>query len=125
MGIVIVLVLEKSFRLFKFLKKRIKPKFKKNKYQIFYETISTVLNLMERKKELAEAGVLVDLSFDAKTKEQITILALIRSGSLSFLGNDFKDLLLKIFDDDENKKDEIQHLCNYLENEQKKLMKLF
>jgi len=80
---------------------------------------------MERKKELAEAGVLVDLSFDAKTKEQITILALIRSGSLSFLGNDFKDLLLKIFDDDENKKDEIQHLCNYLENEQKKLMKLF
>ena len=111
--------------MFLFLKKRFKPKVKKNKYQIFYETISTVLNLIERRKKLAEDGQLVDLSFDDQMKENITIAELIKNGSLSFLGNEFEDSLLKTIDESELKIAEIQHLCNYLENEQNKLIKLF
>jgi hypothetical protein len=111
--------------MFLFFKKRFKPKVKKNKYQIFYETISTVLNLIERRKKLAEDGHLVDLSLDDQMKEKITIAKLIKNDSLSFLGKEFKDSLLKTIDETELKIAEIQHLYNYLENEQIKLIKLF
>ena len=47
------------------------------------------------------------------------------NGSLSFLGKEFKDSLLKTIDETELKIAEIQHLYNYLENEQIKLKKLF
>ena len=108
-----------------FFKKIFKPKIKKNKYQIFYETISTVLNLIERRKKLAEDGHLIDLSFDDHHKENFKIAELIKNGSLSFLGNEFKDSLLKTIEESELKIAQIQHLSNYLENEQNKLIKLF
>ena len=42
-----------------------------------------------------------------------------------WVGDDVKNTLLEIFDDQELRKDKFDHLWNYLKNEQTKLDKLF
>ena len=84
---------------------------------------------MERKKKLVErienGKSIIDFEFDTLMVERMTLVQLIKSGNISFLGDDLKNVLLEIFNDEEIKKDEIMHICNYLLNEQNKLVKLF
>jgi hypothetical protein len=111
--------------IFDFLKK--KPQ--KNKYQVYNESISAILKLVERKKKLVErienGKSIIDLEFDKLMVERMTIIQLIEGGNISFLGDDLKNILLEIFNDQEIKKDEIMHVWNYLLKEQNKLVKLF
>ena len=111
--------------IFDFFKK--KPQ--KNKYQVCHESISAILKLLERKKKLVErienGKSIIDFEFDTLMVERMTLVQLIKSGNISFLGDDLKNVLLEIFNDEEIKKDEIMHICNYLLNEQNKLVKLF
>nr|WP_315183860.1 hypothetical protein [uncultured Flavobacterium sp.] len=106
-----------------------KQKPEKNKYQVYYESISEVLNLLERKKRMVEnvesGKSIVDLEFDKLMLERMRLVEIIKSGSISFLGNELKNTFLGIFNDEEIKKDEIIHVRNYLINEQHKLEKLF
>ena len=94
----------------------------KNKYEIMYDSISQVLKLLQRKKDLITP---IDLDLDQIQIERMEIAGIIKSGSITFLGNDVKNTLLEIFDDQELKKDKFDHLWNYLKNEQTKLDKLF
>lgn len=111
--------------IFDFFKKR--PQ--KNKYQIYHESISAILKLLERKKKLVErienGKSIINLEFDKLMIERMTLVQLIKSGNISFLGDDLKNVLLEIFNEQEIKKDEIMHIWNYLLNEQNKLVKLF
>lgn len=106
-----------------------KSKPQNNKYQVYHESISTILNLLERKKNMVKnienGKSIVDLEFDKLILEKMTVAQLIKSGSISFLGNDFKNQILEMYNDEEIKKDEIMHVWNYLLNEQNKLKKLF
>lgn len=106
-----------------------KRKPQKNKYQVYHESISEILKLLERKKQLVErienGKSIIDLEFDALMLESMTVVQLIKSGNISFLGNDFNINLLEIFKGQAINKDEIMHVWNYLHNEQNKLVKLF
>ena len=68
---------------------------------------------------------IVDLEFDKLMFERMRLLEIIQSGSISFLGKDFIDNMLLIFDDQKITKDEIEYIWEYLLNEQNKLKKLF
>jgi hypothetical protein len=107
----------------------VKKKPQKNKYQVHHESISAILKLLERKKKLVEkienGKSIIDLEFDTLMVERMTLVQLKKSGNISFLGDDLNNVLLEIFNDQEIKKDEIMHICNYLLNEQNKLVKLF
>jgi len=100
-----------------------------NKYQVFYESISDVLKLLHRKRHLVvnlkSGSVIVDLEFDKQMNEQIKLVSLIKSGSISFLGREFNNDILDLFNNQEIKKDEIENIWNYLMQEQSKLKKLF
>jgi hypothetical protein len=106
-----------------------KRKPQKNKYQVYHESISAILKLLDRKIKLVErvdnGKSIIDLEFDTLMVERMTLVQLIKSGSISFLGDDFKNVLLEIFNDQEIKKDEIMNIWKYLHNEQNKLVKLF
>ena len=106
-----------------------KQKPRKNKYQVFYESISEILKLLERKKGIAEnlenGKTILDFEFDTLMFEKLRLIEIIKSGSVAFLGEDFKNGILEIFNEDEINRDEILHLWNYLVNEQNKLSKLF
>ena len=110
------------FNLFK-----VKPE--KNKYELLYCSILEILKLLERKRGLVEGlqsgGSIVDLEFDLLMIERMKLVDLIKSGSISFLGDEFKNQILEIFNKEETGKDRIQHVYNYLINEQNKLKKLF
>lgn len=111
--------------IFDFFKK--KPQ--KNKYEVFYDSIGEILKLLERKKrlvEITESGKsILDLEFDVLMTERMKLATLIKSGSISFLGKDFLEAILELFNNEETKKDEIINIWNYLMNEQNKLKKLF
>lgn len=101
---------------------------RKNKYQIYYESISDILNLLKRKRDFIknlDTEYIVDLEFDKLMFERMRLLEIIQSGSISFLGKDFIDNMLLIFDDQKITKDEIEYIWEYLLNEQNKLKKLF
>ena len=70
----------------------------KNKYEGLYYSISEILSLLERKRSLVEGlqsgGLIVDLEFDSLMIERMKLVELIKSGSISFLGNEFKNELL-------------------------------
>lgn len=106
-----------------------KRKPQKNKYQVYHESISAILKLLDRKIKLVErvdnGKSIIDLEFDTLMVERMTLVQLIKSGSISFLGDDIKNVLLEIFNDQEIKKDEIMNIWKYLLNEQSKLVKLF
>jgi hypothetical protein len=106
-----------------------KRKPQKNKYQVYHESISAILKLLDRKIKLVErvdnGKSIIDLEFDTLMVERMTLVQLIKSGSISFLGDDIKNVLLEIFNDQEIKKDEIMNIWKYLLNEQNKLVKLF
>ena len=112
-------------RIFDFLKGE--PK--KNKYELFYDSISGILELLDRKYRLVvnleTGGSIVDLEFNSLMIERMKLIELIKSGSISFLGDDLKDELLEIFDKEETDKDTIKQVLNFLINEQTKLKKLF
>lgn len=111
--------------IFNFFKK--KPQ--KNKYHIFYDSIGEILQLLERKKRLVEnlenGKSILDLEFDLFMIERMQLSALIKSGSISFLGREFLEAILELFNNEETKKDETLHIFNYLINQQNKLRKLF
>lgn len=111
--------------IFDFFKK--KPQ--KNKYQVYHESISEILKLLERKKKMVErienGKSIIDLEFDTLMVEKMKLVQLIKNGRISFLGDGLKNGLLEIFNDQEIKKDEILHIWNYLINEQNKLVNLF
>jgi hypothetical protein len=101
---------------------------RKNKYQIYYESISDILNLLKRKRDFIknlDTKYIVDLEFDKIMFERMRLLEIIKSGSISFLGKDFIDNMLLIFDDQKITKDDIEYIWEYLLNEQNKLKKLF
>lgn len=102
---------------------------KKNKYHVFHDSIGDILKLLERKRGLVNGlqtgGSIVDLEFDSLMIERMKLVDLIKNGSISFLGDEFKNEILKIFDKEETEKDTIQQVWNYLINEQNKLKKLF
>ena len=106
-----------------------KRKPQKNKYQVYHESISAILKLLDRKIKLVErvdnGKSIIDLEFDTLMVERMTLVQLIKSGSISFLGDDFKNDLLEIFNDQEIKKEEIMNILKYLHNEQNKLVTLF
>jgi hypothetical protein len=105
-----------------------KRKNKKNKYQIYYESISEILNLLKRKRDLIknlDTKYIVDFEFDKLMYERIKLEEIIKSGSIFFLGKDFIDNILLIFKDQEIRKDDIEYIWEYLLNEQNKLKKLF
>lgn len=106
-----------------------KRKPSKNQYQVYYESISEILKLLERKKQLVEkienGKSIIDLEFDKHISEIMTLGQLIKSGNVSFLGNDFKNNLTEIVKGQKINKDEIMQIWNYLLNEQNKLVKLF
>jgi hypothetical protein len=106
-----------------------KKKPQKNKYEVLYDAIGEILNLLKRKKRLIEnlenGKSIIDLSFDTLMMERMKLSSLIKSGSVSFLGGDFIKAILEIFNDEETRKDEILNMWNYLTNEQNKLKKLF
>jgi hypothetical protein len=85
-----------------------------------HNSISQVLKLLQRKKNLITP---IDLDLDQLHKERLEISDIIKSGSIAFLGNEVKNVLLEIFNDQELKKDEFDNLWNYLKNEQRKLEK--
>lgn len=101
----------------------------KNKYQVYHESISEILKLLERKKKMVErienGKSIIDLEFDTLMVEKMKLVQLIKNGRISFLGDGLKNGLLEIFNDQEIKKDEILHIWNYLINEQNKLVNLF
>lgn len=106
-----------------------KRKPQKNKYQVYHESITAILKLLNRKIKLVEhlenGKSIIDLEFDTLMVERMTLVQLIKSGSVSFLGDDFKNDLLEIFNDQEIKKEEIMNILKYLHNEQNKLVTLF
>jgi hypothetical protein len=106
-----------------------KKKPQKNKYQIYYESISDVLKLLERKRRFVEnRDSILDLEFDKLMFERVRLADIIKSGSISFLGgpeNEIINNILEIFSDRLIRKDDIQHVWDYLINEQNKLKKLF
>ena len=105
-----------------------KIKNKKNKYQIYYDSISEILNLLKRKRDFIknlDTEYIVDLEFDKLMFERMRLLEIIKSGSISFLGKDFIDDMLLIFDDQKITKNDIEYIWGYLLNEQNKLKKLF
>jgi hypothetical protein len=99
-------------------------KTKKNKYQIYYDMVNDILKILERKKHLSEIGVKIDLEFDQLMSERIFLVSNIKNGNLVFLGDDFKNALLEIYNDEELDKEEILHMIKFLENEKQKLKKL-
>ena len=103
----------------------LKSKPKKNKYETYHDSISWIINLLNRKKELMDNGLLIDLEFDKQMTEKFKFSEIFRSGSISFLGNDLSQELIKVFDDQEINKNSIMSILKYLENEQLKLKKLF
>jgi hypothetical protein len=106
-----------------------KKKTKKNKYQIYFESISETLIVLARKKEMVQnlksGESFVDLNFELNTFEHLKMIGIIQNGSISFLGQDVMRDLLEITKQSEIQKDEIEYLCNYLLNEQNQLRKLF
>ena len=107
-----------------------KKKTEKNKYQIYYESISEILKLLERRKKIVDGlndgESILDIDFENKLMiERLTLLDIIDKGSISFLGKDFTLHLHKSFGDEEVKKNDIIRFWNYLIIEQEKLKKLF
>jgi hypothetical protein len=106
-----------------------KKKTQKNKYQIYFESISETLIVLARKKEMVKnlksGESFVDLNFELNTIEHLKMIKIIKKGSISFLGQDVMRDLLEITKQSEIQKDEIEYLCNYLLNEQNQLRKLF
>jgi hypothetical protein len=106
-----------------------KRKPQKNKYQVYHESISGILKLLDRKIKLVQrvenGKSIIDLEFDTLIIERMTLDQLIKSGGISFLGDDLKNVLLEIFNDQEIKKDEIMNIWKFLLNEQNKLVTLF
>ena len=96
-------------------------KSEENKYIIMHDSISQVLKLLQRKKNLITP---MDFEFHQIETERIELVEIIESDSIAFLGNEVKNVLLEIFNDSELKKDEFDNLWNYLKNEQTKLEKL-
>ena len=68
---------------------------------------------------------IVDLEFDRGMYERMMLVEIIERGSISFLGIDFQNNILEIFDDQEIRKNEIMHIWDYLLNEKNKLDRLF
>lgn len=106
-----------------------KKKPQKNKYQVYYESITELLMLLERKKSMVEnvgsGNSIVDLEFDRGMFERMMLVEIIERGSISFLGNDFQNNILEIFDHQEIRKNEIMNIWDYLLNEKNKLERLF
>jgi hypothetical protein len=106
-----------------------KNKAQKNKYQIYFESISEILKVLSRKKELVQnlknGESIVDLNFELNMFEHMKMAEIIKSGSISFLGQDLMRHLIEITKQSEIRKDEIEQICYYLNNEQSKLRKLF
>lgn len=111
--------------IFDFLKRE--PK--KNKYELLHDSISEILELLDRKFRLVvnleTDGSIVDLEFNSLMIERMKLVDLIKSGSISFLGDDLKDELLEIFNDEVTNKKTMMIMWSYLSNEQSKLKKLF
>ena len=103
----------------------LKSKPKKNKYETYYDSISEIINLLNRKKELMDNGLLIDLEFDKLMTERFKLSEILKGGSISFLGKDLCQELIKVFDVEEINKNSIMSILKYLENEQLKLKKLF
>lgn len=55
----------------------------KNEYEIMHNSISRVLKLLQRKKNLI---IPIDLDLDQLHKERLEITDIIKSGSIAFLG---------------------------------------
>jgi hypothetical protein len=110
--------------IFDFFKK--KPQ--ERTYEFYFDIVSDLLKLMERKKRLVDkvgsGKSVIDLEFDALMKERMELVALIKCGAISFLGNELKVELLKIFDDELTNKEQIMNVWKYLQNEKFKLQKL-
>jgi hypothetical protein len=106
-----------------------KKKPQKNKYHVLYDSIGEIIKLLERKKRLVEnlesSKSILDLEFDVLMLERMKLAGLIKNGSISFLGKDFLEDILDLFNNEETKKDNVLNIWNYLTNEQKKLRKLF
>lgn len=106
-----------------------KKKTRKNKYQVFYESISEILKLLQRRKKMVENleinKTIIDLEFDSIMFERIRLQEIIENGSIAFLGEGFKNDILVIFNEDKINRDEIFHIWDYLVNEQDRLSELF
>ena len=59
-----------------------------------HNSISQVLKLLQRKKNLITP---IDLDLDQLHKERLEISDIIKSGSIAFLGNEVKNVLLETF----------------------------
>ena len=108
--------------LFDFFKR--KKKNKNHSLDSLHNTVKSVLKTLSRKKDLVDKGILIDLEFDSLMKERSEVAYYIKSNIVGFLGEDFKKGLYVIFDDEELKKAEIDHIWNFLKNEEQKLEKL-
>ena len=101
----------------------------KNKYEIYHDSISEVLKILERKKNLTliveKGGSIIDTEFDKNLVEKSTLLEVLKNGTIAFLGNDLIKSTWALYEDEEIKRDQLIHVWNYLVNEQKKLRKLF
>ena len=103
----------------------LKSKPKKNKYETYHDSISEIINLLNRKKEMIDKGVLVDLEFDKLMFERFKLFEILKGGSISFLGKDLCQGLINVFDEQEINKNNFMTIWKYLENEQLKLKNLF
>jgi hypothetical protein len=91
---------------------------------ILYETISDLIKLLERKKELVEMGVLIDLSFDSFTHDKFLVSSQIKNKVFSLFGEQFENDLLFVFSNPELNKELILKIYDHLKNEQLKLSKV-
>jgi hypothetical protein len=102
---------------------------KQFKYQFYSQSISEILNLLERKRNFIrnlDTEFILDFDFDKLMYEKMRLVEIIKSGSLNFLGKDFtENISLIFFKDDRIIKEDIEYIWEYLMNEQNKLKKLF
>jgi hypothetical protein len=106
---------------FNFFKRKDSKSDKINKLQ---EPLRIALSYLEKKRNNATRGIMIDLSFDEDMIEKINIAQLIKQGHYNTWGREFIEALLDILNSIEIKLDEVNHLIKYIENELSKLENL-
>lgn len=97
---------------------------RKTANQFLYESISDLIKLLERKKELIEIGVLVDFAFDSFMNEKFLVSSYIKNNVFSLFGEQFEKDLLVVFSNQELNKELILKIYDHLRNEQLNLSKV-
>ena len=85
------------------------------------EPLKTALSILDKKRNNALRGILIDFNFDQRMIDKLLITGHIKKGDYNRWGQEFISSLLEIIDSSEINLDEVNHLHNYISNELKRL----